>query len=46
MKTNGMVTEALRRANDTKALEFGVGAIEKTGKMFYMRISSSLRRII
>ena len=36
-----MVTEALRRANDTKALEFGVGAIEKTGKMFKELFPSS-----
>ena len=41
MKTNGMVTEALRRASDTKALEFGVGAIEKTGKMFRELFPSS-----
>ena len=41
MKTNGMVTEALRRASDTKALEFGVGAIEKTGKMFKELFPSS-----
>ncbi|MGN0189804.1 MAG: sn-glycerol-1-phosphate dehydrogenase [Candidatus Cryptobacteroides sp.] len=41
MKTNGMVTEALRRASDTKALEFGVGAIEKTGKMFKQLFPSS-----
>ena len=36
-----MVTEALRRASDTKALEFGVGAIEKTGKMFRELFPSS-----
>lgn len=36
-----MVTEALRRASDTKALEFGVGAIEKTGKMFKELFPSS-----
>lgn len=29
-----MVAEALRRASDTKALEIGLGATQKTGKMF------------
>lgn len=29
-----MVEEALRRASDTKALEFGAGATSRTGKIF------------
>lgn len=46
MEYNGMVTEALRRASDTKALEFGVGAIEKTGEMFKRLFPSSKAVIV
>ena len=34
MKHEDIVAEALRRASDTKALEFGVGAIARTGELF------------
>ncbi|MGM9736239.1 MAG: sn-glycerol-1-phosphate dehydrogenase [Candidatus Cryptobacteroides sp.] len=34
MKPNGMVAEALKRANDTKALRLGAGAVSQTGMLF------------
>lgn len=34
MTHEDVVAEALRRASDTKALEFGVGAIARTGELF------------
>ena len=46
MKKSEQVTEALKRASDTKALEFGVGAIENTANMFKELFPSSKAVIV